>query len=98
MESDLKWKESGVESDLKELREMMIENKVPLPPLPHLTCLYDRKPDGVVAWRSDFQPSSAESAKIVATVLGHVTSNSHLHPPILTHSKYQHTKDSYKTW
>ncbi len=87
---------AGVESDLKELKEVMTERKVPFsvyayPPLPELTSLYNRKyflvrPDGMVAWRSDFQPSSAESAKIIATVLGHMTSNPRLPPPILTYS------------
>ena len=81
----------GAETDLVELREVMAQKGVPFsthtyPPLPELTQLYNRKyflirPDGVVAWRSDFQPSNAESLKIVATVLGHMP-NPRLPPPI----------------
>ncbi len=94
VELSLKGEESGAESHLKELKEMMSERRVPfsvytLPPLPEVTSLYDRKyflvrPDGVVAWRADFQPSSAESAKILDTVLGHVTSPPRLPLPTTT--------------
>lgn len=83
----------GAEADLMELREAMTQKGVPLsaytyPPLPELTEVYNRKyflirPDGIVAWRSDFQPSNAESFKIVATVLGHAP-HSRLPPPIST--------------
>lgn len=71
----------GAESDLKELQEVMTKRGVSFgchtyPLLPDLIELYNRKyflirPDGVVAWRSDYQPSSAESTRIVDTVLGH---------------------------
>lgn len=83
----------GAEADLVELREAMTQKGVPFsahtyPPLPELTQLYNRKyflirPDGIVAWRSDFQPSNAESLKIIATVLGHMP-NPRLTPPIET--------------
>lgn len=83
----------GAEADLRELREAMTQKGVPFsahiyPPLPELTPLYNRKyflirPDGIVAWRSDFQPSKAESFKIIATVLGHMPTP-RLSPPIST--------------
>lgn len=83
----------GVESDLKELQEVMTKRGVPFsyhmyPPLPELIELYDRKyflirPDGVVAWRADYQPSSAESTRIVDTILGH-TRSPRLPQPIIS--------------
>ena len=86
----------GVESDLKELKEVMTKKEVPFsthtyPPLSELTQLYDCKyflvrPDGVVAWRSDYQPSTAESARIMACVLGH-TPPSRLPPPITVYGR-----------
>ena len=72
----------GANDDLAELREVMSQKQVPFsthacPPLQELAQVYDRKyflirPDGIIAWRSDFQPSHSESLKIVATVLGHM--------------------------
>ena len=86
----------GVESDLKELKEVMTKKGVPFsthtyPPLSELTQLYDCKyflvrPDGVVAWRSDYQPSTAESARIMACVLGD-TPPSRLPPPITVYGR-----------
>ena len=74
----------GAESDLKELQEVMTKRGVPFschtyPPLPELVEVYNRKyflirPDGVVAWRADYQPGSAESSRIVDTILGHTSS------------------------
>ena len=45
------------------------------PKLPELVACYDRKcflvrPNGVIAWRSDAQPSSLEAKKIISTVVG----------------------------
>ena len=72
----------GAEDDLAELREVLSQKQVPFsthtyPPLQELAQVYNRKyflirPDGIIAWRSDFQPSHGESLKIVATVLGHM--------------------------
>lgn len=70
----------GEETDLKALRDEMTNRGVPFqvyayPKLPDLVASYDRKyflvrPDGVICWRSDIQPSSLESRKITATVVG----------------------------
>ena len=74
----------GDESDLEDLKVALAKGGVAFesctyPPLPELTELYDRKyflirPDGVISWRSDYQPSAAESSKIVSCILGHMTS------------------------
>ena len=86
----------GAEADLKDLREVLSERGVPFsvhtyPPLPELTELYNRKyflvrPDGVVAWRADYQPGTAESARIVGCVLGHAPPT-RLPPPIMMYHK-----------
>ena len=70
----------GKETDLEALKEEMNHRKIPLetqvyPKLPELVTIYDRKyflvrPDGVICWRSDTQPSALEALKIVATVIG----------------------------
>lgn len=70
----------GEESDLKELKSEMKERGVPFdiyvyPKLPELVACYDRKyflvrPDGIVAWRSDCQPSTLESKRILQIVTG----------------------------
>ena len=70
----------GEEMDLKALKEEMTSRGIPFqvyayPKLPELVASYDRKyflvrPDGVICWRSDTQPSSLESQKITATVIG----------------------------
>ena len=70
----------GKETDLQALKEEMNHRKIPFqmqvyPKLPELVAIYDRKyflvrPDGVICWRSDTQPSSLESQKIMATVIG----------------------------
>ena len=72
----------GAEDDLAELREVMSQKRVPFSThtyssLQELAQVYNRKyflirPDGIIAWTSDFQPSQGESLKIVATVLGHM--------------------------
>jgi len=70
----------GDDSDLTFLKEEFAKRKVPLevftfPKLPALVDAYDRKyflvrPDGIISWRSDSQPSQLESEKIVTTVIG----------------------------
>ena len=70
----------GEEMDLSLLKEQLKERGVPFdthtyPPLPELVEMYDRRyflvrPDGVVAWRADFEPSAIEAKKIVSTVIG----------------------------
>ena len=70
----------GEETDLAVLKEQLKERGVPFdthtyPPLPELVEMYDRRyflvrPDGVVAWRADFEPSAIEAKKIVSTVVG----------------------------
>ena len=70
----------GQETDCEALKAEMQKRGVPFevhsfPKLPELTAVYDRKyflvrPDGVVAWRSDSQPNSAEARKIVSTIVG----------------------------
>ena len=72
---------SNGEMDCSALQEEMKRCKVPLiahafPKLPELVQLYDRKyflirPDGIVAWRSDYQPNHLEAQAIVETVCGH---------------------------
>ncbi len=84
----------GIEADLENLRNELTDRGVSFsistyPSLPELVALYDRKyylirPDGVIAWRSDYQPSAAESGRIMSIVLGHVTSP-RLPPPIMTY-------------
>ena len=71
----------GQENDLSVLKEELARCSVPYvthvyPKLPHLTAIYDRKyflirPDGIICWRGDYQPSTHESKIIVATVTGH---------------------------
>ena len=83
----------GDETNLNILKEQLDERGVPFdthtyPPLPELVELYDRKyfvirPDGVVAWRSDYEPSILEAKKIVSTMIGDL-SPKRLKPPILT--------------
>ena len=82
---------SGEETDLDTLKEQLKERGVPFdtytyPPLPELVKLYDRKyflirPDGVVAWRADFEPCTTEAKRIVSTVIGDVSAK-RLKPPI----------------
>ena len=70
-----------VDTDLEDLKAILKQRSVPFevcgyPSLQELKEVYDRKfllvrPDGVIAWSSDYQPSIAESSKIVSTVLGH---------------------------
>ena len=70
----------GQETDCEALKAEMQNREVPfevhsLPKLPKLTALYNRKyflvrPDGVVAWRSDSQPNSAEARNIVSIIVG----------------------------
>ena len=79
----------GEESDLTDLREEFGKRSIPLqlfcfPRFPDFA-VYDRKyflirPDGIICWRSDSQPSALESQKIVATVIGD-TSRSRLPTP-----------------
>lgn len=88
----------GEESDLSALKETLKTRGVPLetycyPKLPELTKLYDRKyflirPDGVVAWRADYQPNTMEANKIVSTVLGDVAPK-RLPPPIVRYNQKQ---------
>ena len=70
----------GHETDCEALKAEMRNRGVPFevhsfPKLPELTAVYNRKyflvrPDGVVAWRSNSQPNSAEARKIVSTIVG----------------------------
>lgn len=70
----------GDETDLKALKEEMDGRGIPFqactyPKLPELAAFYDRKyylvrPEGVICWRSDTQPSQLESQRIAATVIG----------------------------
>ena len=70
----------GQETDCEALKTEMQNRGVPFevhsfPKLPELTALYDQKyflvrPDGVVAWRSDSQPNSAEARNIVSIIIG----------------------------
>ena len=83
----------GEETDLDTLKDQLKERGVPFdtysyPPLSELVKVYDRKyflvrPDGVVAWRGDFHPSTTEAKRIVSTVIGDV-SPKRLKPPIMT--------------
>jgi len=69
------------ESDLRDLKATLRQRNIPFevhayPKLPELAEAYDRRfflvrPDGIIAWSSDYQPSVAESNKIVSVVLGH---------------------------
>ncbi len=70
----------GKDTDLSDLKEEFTKKNVPLQQIclqksSELIAAYDRRyflvrPDGLICWRSDFQPSSLESANIVATVIG----------------------------
>ena len=70
----------GEDADLQPLKDEFDQRKIPcqqfsFQKFPELAAAYDRKyflvrPDGIVCWRSDSQPSSLESQKIVATVIG----------------------------
>ena len=70
----------GRNSDCRGLQQELEKRNVPLtvyayPKQAELPVLYDRKyflirPDGVICWRSDFQPSSNEAQRIVSLVLG----------------------------
>ena len=70
----------GHEADCQELRNELEKRGVPLathtyPKLPELAALYDRKyflirPDGIIAWRSDIQPSRNEACRIVHVIAG----------------------------
>ena len=72
----------GEETDCRELKKKLEKRNVPIsthtyPKLPELAALYDRKfflirPDGVIAWRSDVQPSSHEAERVVGVVIGDV--------------------------
>ena len=72
----------GSETDCHELREEFEKRSVPLsihtyPKLPELTSLYNRKfflirPDGIICWRSDIQPSYHEARRIVGVVTGDI--------------------------
>ena len=95
----------GEETDLDTLKEQLKERGVPFdtysyPPLPELVEVYDRKyflvrPDGVVAWRADFHPSTTEAERIVSTVIGDVAPK-RLKPPITTFSPpiFDHSSSS----
>ena len=82
----------GEETNLNTLKKQLDERGVPFdthnyPPLPELVAVYDRKyfiirPDGVVAWRGDYEPSVLEAKKIVSTMVGDL-SPKRLKPPIL---------------
>ena len=82
----------GEQVDLEALKEELKERGVPFethvyPPLPELVKVYDRKyflvrPDGIVAWRADFQPSRLEAKNIVSTVIGDLPPK-RLKPPVL---------------
>lgn len=70
----------GEETDCQVLRDELANRGAPLqvysyPKLPELVDVYKYKfylvrPDGVIGWRSDYQPSAMEAARIVGTVLG----------------------------
>lgn len=72
----------GREADCHELKEVFEKRNVPLsthtyPKLPELATLYDRKyflirPDGIISWRSDVQPSYHEARRIVSVVIGDI--------------------------
>ena len=82
----------GEETSLSTLKEQLNERGVPFdshayPPLPELVKKYDRRyflirPDGVVAWRADYEPNVLEAKNIVSTVVGDL-SLKRLKPPIL---------------
>lgn len=83
----------GEETDCQTLRNELGNRAVPFqvysyPKLPELIAIYDYKfylvrPDGVIAWRADYQPSAMEAARIVGTVLGDFPSK-HLSQKALT--------------
>ena len=68
------------QTDCRQLREELEKRGVPITThafskLPELSALYDRKyflvrPDGVICWRSDVQPSAHEARRIVSVILG----------------------------
>ena len=72
----------GEEMDCRELKEELEKRNVPISThtylkLPVLAALYNCKfflirPDGVIAWRSDVQPSSHEAQRVVSVVIGDV--------------------------
>ena len=74
----------GEETDCQALRDGLANRGVPLqvysyPKLPELLAIYDHKfylvrPDGVIAWRSDYQPSAMEASRVVGIVLGDISS------------------------
>ena len=82
----------GEETSLSTLKEQLNERDVPFdshayPPLPELVEKYDRRyflirPDGIVAWRADYEPNVLEAKNIVSTVVGDL-SPKRLKPPIL---------------
>ena len=71
---------NGQKTDCKQLRDELENRSVPLSvhsftELPELSTLYDRKyflirPDGMICWRSDVQPSTREARRIVSVVMG----------------------------
>ena len=70
----------GQESDCPELRRELELRGVPVtiyayPKLPELVALYDRKyfvvrPDGIISWRSDIQPSKEEAVRVARVITG----------------------------
>ena len=70
----------GQENDCQHLNNELEKRNVPLsiiilPKLPEISSLYDCKyffirPDGVICWRSDVQPSPHEVQRIVSIVFG----------------------------
>ncbi len=90
----------GEETDLELLKLELKECGVPFdtyayPKLPELVDCYDRKyflvrPDGVVAWRSDYQPSALESKKVVRTVTGDVILKRIPSPPVRSFHQPSH--------
>ena len=70
----------GQETDCPELRRELESRGVPVaiyayPKLPELVALYDRKyfvvrPDGIISWRSDIQPSKEEAVRVARVITG----------------------------
>ena len=70
----------GQETDCPELRSELESRGVPVamyayPKFPELVTLYNRKyfvvrPDGIIAWRSDIQPSKKEATRVARVITG----------------------------
>ena len=83
----------GHDTDCPQLKHEMEKRNVPFSihlfsKVPQLVALYDRKyylvrPDGIICWRSDVQPSVHEARRIVSVVLGDTLPQriSPYHPP-----------------